>query len=177
MKRIWGVALIAGLSSACPADDGGTAGGASDGGVQRGGSSPDLCAAHLAWDMGCAELEPEPREDAFWGETECPMGPWDHARRAYLEAAAECFETLPCEGSDDVCVGAGLAALGIEDEADVADDALYQRCVELAHGCDGFISDACLGLVIFTDAGRALAADCLELECSAIQECLRSPGG
>lgn len=164
----------------CPADSGDDPGSAQEGGGQAGAgagaqASTRLCDAHLAWDMGCAALDPQPRQDPYWGETECLMGPWRHAREAYLDAAVACFESLPCEQFDDECTRQGLAALGIEDEADLAGDPLLQQCVELAASCEALSEDVCLSFAIFTPSSRSAAAACLDLSCDAIEACLIDP--
>lgn len=165
----------------CPAESGGDPGSGQDGGMQLGaasGAQPStrLCDAHLTWDMACAKLEPEPRQDPYWGETECLMGPWRQVQAAYLDAAVECFASLSCEQSDDTCTAAGLAALGIEDETDLAGDALVQRCLELAASCQALLDDNCLFLAVFTPSGRGAAEACLDLPCDAIEGCLLDPG-
>lgn len=37
----------------------------------------------LAWDEGCAALEPAARDRAHWGAIECRLGPWRHVQAAY----------------------------------------------------------------------------------------------
>jgi len=121
-------------------------------------------------------MDPQPRGDPYWGESECLQGPWEKVKPEYLRAAVACFETLPCERSDDACTAAGLAALGVEDESDLAGDALYQRCVEFALGCDGVVDDVCLFFPVFTDEAVAEAARCLDGACEGAPECLMAAG-
>jgi hypothetical protein len=172
--------IACGVLIGCPGDSGDGSSSTQGGGMQSGAGansqeSTRLCDAHLAWDMGCAALEPEPREEPYWGATTCLMGPWHHVQSAYLEAAVDCFESLPCEESDDSCTGAGLAALGIEDEEDLADDARYQQCVALAADCQDLSEDACLSFAIYTPSSRSAAQACLDLACDAVEACLQEP--
>jgi hypothetical protein len=157
---------LAALLLGCPGDDEAEV-------DERGGSAMPLqvCEAHLSWDRACAELEPEPRQDPFWGESECQAGPWHLLQAAYIEAAADCFSSLPCERSDDACTSAGFAALGIESEEDLERDAELQRCVDLAHACDEVSEDFCFFFAVFTGPGRRQAAACLELDCAAASAC------
>jgi hypothetical protein len=160
----------------CPGDDAGAG---------TAGASPEaadphaamrLCDAHLAWDMGCAAMEPAPRTEPFWGETECLDGPWHYVPARYIDAVVDCFASLGCDSFDDECISAGFAALGIDDEADLADNVLYQRCLELAGGCDALNDDVCLNFAVFVEEGQKKIAPCLDLECGGIQDCLLHPG-
>ena len=170
------IAIVSATLLGCPGE--GDEPSASEGGGNQPGStsSTRLCDAHLAWDQACAALEPEPREEPYWGETECLMGPWQHVEGDYLDAAATCFDTLSCDSSDDACTAAGLAALGIDGPEDLDGDALLQQCMELAASCEELIDDACLSFAVYTEQGRNAAEACLELSCDAIEACLLDPG-
>ena len=174
MARLGAAFLWCSLLSGCLDGSGDGSASGSAAGLDY-GRDDALCGAHLAWDMACAELEGAPREGPFWGESECPMGPWELAQPSYIEAAAQCFETLPCEGSDDACTTVGLAALGIEDERQVAADPDYTRCAELSRSCDTLSEDLCGLFLIFTNRGRMLAGACLDLPCAGVASCLRDP--
>jgi hypothetical protein len=82
--------------------------------------------------------------------------------------------TLPCDSSDDVCTNAGLAAIGIHDPSDVADNARYQTCMTRTHECK-VLDDTCLAFVLFTEQGRTRAAGCLDLACDRLGACLMDP--
>jgi hypothetical protein len=165
-------ALLAG----CPGDDDedGAANARDAALPDASGKQLDVCDAHLSWVERC-QGEPDFRYDADWGEAECPMLPWRHIQSAYIDRAAECFETLACTESDDVCTEVGFMALGFDDESDVADDALLQRCLELSDSCDELNGDACTTLIAFTSAGRNAVAHCLDLACDSIEACLHDP--
>jgi hypothetical protein len=135
-----------------------------------------ICDAHLAWDKQCAALETAPREGEFWGETTCLMGPWRYLQAAYLDAAVSCFDSLPCERNDDTCITAGFHALGIDDDSDLQGDREIERCVALADTCGDLSEDVCFFFAAYTQQARRNAVSCLDLECSAIEDCLLDPG-
>lgn len=143
------------LMFACPDDDSAESHG-----------SP--CGAHAAWEERCDAEQP------YWGETECLETDWQDVRAQVVGAMVDCFETLDCDASDDRCEAEGLEAIGITDEQDVQDDALFQSCLERTHACS-VLDDYCVAVVAFTDAGREKLADCLDLECSQLAACLRNP--
>jgi hypothetical protein len=171
------LACAAALLAGCPGgdDDGGTAG---DGDAALPGAAGaqrlDVCDAHLSWVERC-QGEPDFSYDTEWGLTGCPMLPWRYIEAAYIDSTAECFETLRCTETDDTCTEVGFRALDFEDETDVADDALLQRCLDLRDSCDELNGDACTTLIAFTDAGRNAAVHCLDLACDRIEACLHDP--
>jgi hypothetical protein len=129
------------------------------------------CPAYLAWEKKCAA---DAEQGPFWGETECPKPLWSYVQSAVLKAMVGCLEALPCDSSDDTCTNAGLAAIGIHDPSDVADNALYQTCMARTHECKAN-DDACMAFLLFTEAGRTKAAKCLDVACDRLDACLNDP--
>jgi hypothetical protein len=147
--------VLCALLFACPNDD-------------AAGSHGSPCAAHAAWEKRCDAEQP------YWGETECLENNWQYVRDQFLDAMNDCFETLACDASDDRCEEAGLKAIGITDEQDVADDAAFHACLDRTHACS-VLDDYCVAVVAYTDEGREKLADCLDLDCSRLEACLRDP--
>jgi hypothetical protein len=174
------IALLLAFSLATGCACGNSDRGAGDGGSLSPfsfvGQSFKFCEAHLAWEKKCAAVEPTPREEPFWGETDCLNEPWHYVQQRFIDAAAACFASLPCESSDDPCTNAGYRAIGIETAADMENDALASRCGKIAEQCPDLNGDSCFRFVIFTQAGRSAVAACLDLECSQIDPCLHDLG-
>lgn len=143
------------LTCACPTDDG-----------EQGGVSP--CAAYAAWEKRCNAEEP------YWGDTECQETRWKYVQRPVTKAMIDCFEKLECDASDDRCEAEGLSAIGLNDEADVADDALFQTCRDRVEACD-VLDDYCVAVLVSTTEGRAKLDACFKRECSEVEACLRDP--
>ncbi len=139
-----------------------------------------VCQAHLAWDKNCAASKPRPPEEPFWGESECMNGPWRYVQQRVIDAMVACYDSLPCESSDDECTSAGFAAIGIETaaemEAYLESDPLAPRCGRIVEQCASLSGDSCYLFVLSTQTGRNAAASCLDLECGEIESCLDDPG-
>ncbi|MFI5308503.1 MAG: hypothetical protein ACHQ53_14185 [Polyangiales bacterium] len=170
-------ALVLLLLGGCPQSDGkGTSedGGSAAGSGAASGNGSTPCAAHLAWEKKCEVANPGSVAQPYWGETECPKGPWSLTQTAVVRAMIDCFGTLGCGNSDHVCTVEGLSAIGINTDSDVTGNAPYQSCVDQTRTCN-VVNDDCLDFLAFTEQGRGLAAKCLSQPCDTLAACLADP--